>query len=166
MSRLDAFIRRLTAQRACLDAAAEMLAGHPGPVLEIGLGNGRTYDHLRTLFPDRGIFVFERKVAAHPSCTPDDDHLLLGDIHDTIPTAMERIKHPVALAHADIGSGDKAADQKTGAYLGSVLTPLMAQGGILISDQNLDLPELEQLPLPEGIEPGRYYMYRMNSGSS
>ena len=162
MSRLDAFIRRLTAQRACLGAAADLLVDLPGPVLEIGLGNGRTYDHLRSLFPTRDIYVFERKVAAHPSCTPDDDHLLLGDIHDTVPGAMDRIGAPAALAHADIGAGDKEADKATGIYLGQVLMPLMAPGGILISDQDMDLPVAEKLPLPDGVEPGRYYMYRMN----
>ena len=165
MSRLDAFIRRLTAQRACLNLAAEMLNGRRGPVLEIGLGNGRTYDHVRTLFEVDDIFVFERKVAAHPSCTPDDDHLLLGDIHETVPGAMSRIKHPAILAHADIGSGDKEADTATGAFLGRVLLPLMAPGGIMISDQDMALTGHEKLPLPEGIEPGRYYMYRVSGGS-
>ena len=55
MSRLDAFIRRLQAQRTCLGLAADLVAGVPGPVLELGLGNGRTYDHLRELMPDREI---------------------------------------------------------------------------------------------------------------
>ena len=50
MSRLDSFIRRLEAQRACLDRAAALIAGIDGAVLELGLGNGRTYDHLRELF--------------------------------------------------------------------------------------------------------------------
>ena len=66
MSRLDSFIRRLEAQRACLDRAAALVAGLAGPVLELGLGNGRTYDHLRALLPGRDIFVFERAVSAHP----------------------------------------------------------------------------------------------------
>ena len=53
MSRLDSFIRRLEAQRACLNRAAALISGIDGIVLELGLGNGRTYDHLRELFPDR-----------------------------------------------------------------------------------------------------------------
>jgi hypothetical protein len=65
MSRLDSFIRRVQAQRACLDRAAELIADVPGPVLELGLGNGRTYDHLREQLPARRIFVFERLVQAH-----------------------------------------------------------------------------------------------------
>ncbi|HTY69417.1 MAG TPA: class I SAM-dependent methyltransferase, partial [Alphaproteobacteria bacterium] len=38
MSRLDSFIRRLQAQRACLDWAIQAIRSLPGPVLEIGLG--------------------------------------------------------------------------------------------------------------------------------
>ena len=63
MSRLDSFIRRVSAQRDCLNAAADLIRDVPGPVLEFGLGNGRTYDHLRSLLPERTIFVFERQVA-------------------------------------------------------------------------------------------------------
>ena len=51
MTRLDTVIKRLMAQRSCLNAAAETLGNMAGPVLELGLGNGRTYDHLRFLFP-------------------------------------------------------------------------------------------------------------------
>ena len=40
MSRLDSVIRRLQAQRACLDRAVDLVRDLPGPVLELGLGNG------------------------------------------------------------------------------------------------------------------------------
>ncbi len=80
MSRLDSFIRRLEAQRACLDMAAALVGGLDGPALELGLGNGRTYDHLRELCPDRQIYVCERSVAAHPDCVPPSEFLLLGDM--------------------------------------------------------------------------------------
>ena len=46
MSRLDSAIRRLQAQRLCLNAAVAYVEELPGPVLELGLGNGRTYDGL------------------------------------------------------------------------------------------------------------------------
>ncbi len=65
MSRLDSVIRRLQAQRACLNKAAGLVGGLPGAVLELGLGNGRTFDHLREILPGREIFVLEREVAAH-----------------------------------------------------------------------------------------------------
>jgi len=89
VSRLDSFIRRLEAQRACLDEAAHLITELDGDVLELGLGNGRTYDHLRQLFPDRKIYVCERRVAAHPDCVPPAELLLLGDMRDTLQKARE-----------------------------------------------------------------------------
>jgi len=77
MSRLDLFIARMTSQRACLNFAAAQTAGMAGPVFELGLGNGRTYHHMREIMPDRDIYVFERAVASHPDSTPPDDRLIL-----------------------------------------------------------------------------------------
>ncbi|MBZ0325447.1 MAG: class I SAM-dependent methyltransferase, partial [Alphaproteobacteria bacterium] len=90
MSRLDSAIRRLEAQRACLGAAAAEIRDLPGPVVELGLGNGRTYDHLRDLLPGREIFAFDRQVAAHPDCVPDAAHMVLGDFTETVPGARAR----------------------------------------------------------------------------
>ena len=66
MSRLESAIRRLQAQKIALDWSAEKIHKQPGVVLEFGLGNGRTFDHIRKLLPQRDIYVFERKIAAHP----------------------------------------------------------------------------------------------------
>jgi hypothetical protein len=82
VSRLDSAIRRLEAQRACLDHAVALIADLDGIVLELGLGNGRTFDHLRERLPGREVYVFERHVAAHPACVPACDHLILGDVRD------------------------------------------------------------------------------------
>ena len=65
MSRLDSFIRRITAQRNVLNAVAAEIAGLEGPVLELGLGNGRTFDHLREKLPGRRIIAFDRVAAAY-----------------------------------------------------------------------------------------------------
>src|SRR5216684_7516950 len=111
MSRLDSFIRRLEAQRACLDRAAELIRDIDGCVLELGLGNGRTYDHLRSLFPDRAIYVCERRVAAHPDCVPPPDILILGDMRETLTASRDRLGGRVACAHFDVGTGDAARNQ-------------------------------------------------------
>lgn len=58
MSRLDSFIARMQAQRDALNFLKPMVDVVAGPILEVGLGNGRTYDHLRELFPARDIYVF------------------------------------------------------------------------------------------------------------
>lgn len=135
MSRLDSFIRRVSAQRDCLNLAADLIRDIPGLVIELGLGNGRTYDHLRELFPDREIFVFDRRVAAHSDCIPDDDHMLLGDITETLPAAGRIIGAPVALAHCDMGTGEKDSNAKLPAFIAPAVSALMAPGGIVLSDQ-------------------------------
>lgn len=164
MSRLDSFIRRLEAQRACLEHAAAAIGGLPGPVLELGLGNGRTYDHLREVLPEREIFVFERQLAAHPDCVPDAAHLILGDIRTTLPAARTRLPAPAVLAHSDIGTGDAARNAALAAWLAGALPPLLAPGAWVIADQPLDTPALRPLPPPENVAPERYFLYR-NGGS-
>ncbi len=160
MSRLDSFIRRVSAQRDCLNMLAGMITGVKGPVLELGLGNGRTFDHLRSLFPEREIFVFDQRVAAHPACIPDDDHMILGNIFETLPVAMQRIGGPAALIHTDIGTGDDEGNARIAAFLGHNLPPLLASGGLIASDQNLGLDDWERLALPEGVPAKRYHLYR------
>lgn len=160
MSRLDSFIRRLEAQRACLDAAARAIAGLPGPVFELGLGNGRTFDHLRETCPDREIFVFERRVAAHPDCVPDADHLFLGDLKESLPAAESRFAGQVALVHVDIGSGDQAATREIAGFIAGRLPRFLRPGAMVASDQCLDGAGLPAAALPPGVEPGRYFLYR------
>ena len=160
MSRLDSGIRRLRAQRACLRRAAEMIRDLPGPVLELGLGNGRTYDHLRKTFPDREIFVLEREVAADPNCLPDTAHLLLGDIRQTLPAAVARFGPSVALVHSDLGTGDTERNGRLSAFLATRLPGLLRPGGVVVSDQDVSLEGAVALALPEDVRPGRYFMFR------
>jgi hypothetical protein len=160
LSRLDSFIRRLEAQRACLNLAAQAIRGLPGPVLELGLGNGRTYDHLRELLPEREIFVFEREVAAHPASMPDPAHLILGDIRSTLSAARARLPGPAALVHSDIGTGDAARNAALAAWLAATLPDLLAAGAWVIADQPLQSARLVPRPPPEGVAPERYFLYR------
>ena len=159
MSRLDSFIRRLQAQRTCLDHAVQLVRGLPGPVLELGLGNGRTYDHLRERLPERDIYVCDRQIAAHPDCIPPARFLILGDVRETLPRAAERIGATVVLVHADLGSGDVAASRRQAAELAPVISALLRPGGIVVSDQPLPDQRLRALALPDGVKPGRYYLY-------
>jgi hypothetical protein len=160
VSRLDSFIRRLEAQRACLNRAAELIRDIDGFVLELGLGNGRTYDHLRELFPDRDIYVCERQIAAHPDCVPPDERLLLGDLRETLPAANGWLTGRVALAHLDVGTGDRAGNRALADQLLPLIVPLSRVGGILVSDPAMDCHELEPLPLPKEVAEGRYHLYR------
>jgi len=160
VSRLDSFIRRLEAQRACLNRAAELIADIDGAVLELGLGNGRTYDHLRELFPKRDIYVCERQIAAHPDCIPPDDRLLLGDMFETLPAARSSLEGEIALAHFDAGTGDVAANLRLAAGLRPLILPLLCGGAVLVTQQEMDGPGLVPMPLPEGVAEGRYHLYR------
>jgi len=160
MSRLDSFIRRMSAQRDCLNMAAQELATLSGPVLEFGLGNGRTYDHLRNLFDPSDIYVFERQVNAHLDCIPDEDHLILGDVLSTLPKALPQIGQAAKLAHCDIGTGDKAASMALVKKMGASLDALLQSGAFIVSDQSFDVVGWSAWPLPETVAPGRYYMYR------
>jgi hypothetical protein len=165
VSRLDSFIRRLQAQRACLDWAVEAIRSLPGPALEIGLGNGRTYDHLRSrLGQGRAIFAFDRQLAAHPACAPDRDHLMLGDFRDTLPAFARRLGPTAALVHADTGSGDEAASQAQAKWLAQVVDDVLAPGGVVVSDQDMARqgrlpPGWQAAPLPPDVQPGRYFIY-------
>lgn len=160
MSRLDSFIQRVTAQKALLDLAAARIADRPGPVLELGLGNGRTFDHLRSILPDREIFVFERRVDAHPDCRPDPEHLVEGDIPDSLPGARARLPGPAVLAHADLGTADPERNARLFARLGAPLADLLADGAVVVTDQELTHPLYLRLPMPKGVAAGRYHLYR------
>lgn len=160
MSRLDSAIRRLQAQRASLDLALGLIRQLEGPMFELGLGNGRTYDHLREHGEGREIFVFERQVAAHPDCIPDDDHLFLGDVLENLPKAVERFGGRVALLHADIGTGEAARNAELAAAIASFLPRLLAPGGIAVTDQPMQFEGAETLALPDGVAAGRINLYR------
>lgn len=160
MSRLESAIRRLEAQRDCINAAATALKDMPGCVLELGLGNGRTYDHLRTLMPDREIFVFERQVRAHPDSTPDDAHLFLGDFFETLPQASARLGRSAALAHCDFGSGKAETDAAVAGKLAAAVAPLLLPGALILTDQRMTHPAWIAQPLPAGVSQGRYYIFR------
>jgi hypothetical protein len=135
MSRLDSMLRRLAAQRDCLNWAAGQVADRPGAVLELGLGNGRTYDHLREVMPGRRIVVIDRALNAHPDCVPPPQDLLLGEAEAML---------------------DRLAAEA--ARLSPAIARLMVPGGIVVSGQ--PLAGLAECPPPPGVPAGRYPVYR------
>lgn len=157
MSRLDSFIRRLTAQRDILDNVCAEVAKMDGPVLELGLGNGRTYDHLRERLPARRIVAFDRAFAAHRSSAPAAEDLVLGEIRET---AAGFIGIDAALVHVDIGTGYDDRDAVTITWLPDLTARLLRQGGIAASGLPLDHPQLQPLTLPPSVRAGRYFLYR------
>lgn len=161
MSRLDSFIARMQAQRDCLNFLKPAIDALPGPILEVGLGNGRTYDHLRDLFPARDIYVFERQVAAHPDCIPPADHLFLGEARDSLREAARQLGRSAALIHTDLGTGDHAANVAMGEWLGSALDALAASRSWVLANQALDVARWQRQPEPPGVPADRYFLYRV-----
>jgi hypothetical protein len=160
MSRLDLFIDRMVSQRACLDHAAKLTKGTSGPVFELGLGNGRTYHHMRETMPDRDIYVFERAIASHPDSTPPEDHVLLGDVFDTLPQALERFGPTAVLIHADLGGHNAEKNDVFARRVSPLIEPLLAPGGLMVSSDRMYFNGLSEMDLPEGAVPGRCFIYR------
>lgn len=162
MTRLDSVIRRLTAQRDLLNWAAQDI-GPAGLVIELGLGNGRTYDHLRTKLPGREIYAFERSPAAHPDCYPPDGYLIVGDIFETLPVFIERFgQGSAALIHTDIGTGDEEANRQLALRLSPLLDSLLQPGGLLIADRAFEMPSCTDITSRTNVPEGRYFVYRRN----
>ena len=157
MSRLESMRRRLTAQIDGINWAALQIAEVTGDVLELGLGNGRTYDHLRQELPERDIWVVDRVLQCHPSCVPPEAFFLQGDAMEVLPKLLKQ-GGKIALAHYDFGHGIKEKDVAEAAALSPAIAAVMAPGGIIVSGQ--PLVGFEELSGPEGIPPGRYLFYR------
>jgi len=161
MSRLDSAIRRLTSQKIALEWAAHKIARLDGIILELGLGNGRTYDHLRSILPNRDIYVFEREIAAHPDCIPEENFQFLGDFRDSLPRAKKRLGANSVLAHLDIGTGEKQASQQLAEQIGPLVLGLMKRESIIVSDQELTTWSYMRIDPPLNIPRDRIFIYNL-----
>ncbi|MEO1733823.1 MAG: class I SAM-dependent methyltransferase [Pseudomonadota bacterium] len=157
MSRLDSMLRRLTAQRDGLNWAAEVIKDLEGQVLDLGLGNGRTYDHLREILSARRIWVIDRVLQCHPSSTPPADDFLEGEAEPMLD-ALVHSGARIALAHYDLGFGIKEQDVAEAARLSPLIARIMIPGGLLVSGQ--PLVGFRQIDGPDTIAPDRYLFYR------
>ena len=128
-----------------------------GPILELGLGNGRTFNHLREKLPGRRIIAFDRALAAHASSIPSEEDLMLGEIRDM---AARLAGCDAALVHADIGTGYDEKDAVTLTWLPQLVAALLRQGGLAVSGLPLTNPNLTALPLPASVPTDRYFLYR------
>ncbi len=163
MSKLESFIRRMQAQIDVIEVARQHLEDVPGVIFELGLGNGRSFDHLREHFPGRDIYVFEDRVRTAPEYTPDDEHLMLGDVVETFPKAVERFKGQVALVHCDVGTADQEYNQLLANMVGTEVLPALCENAIVMSHKDLETTTLDVVPLPDTIYPGRYFLYKNTS---
>ncbi len=160
VTRLDMFIDRMVSQRACLDYAMADTANMTGPVFELGLGNGRTYHHMRAHMPDRDIYVFERAVASHPDSTPPEEMTILGDVRETLPATLEKLGPVARLIHADLGGHNLQKNDEFARFVSPLIEPLLATGGLMVSSDRMYFSDLKEQPLPTGAVPGRCFIYR------
>ncbi len=158
-SRLEKLLFRLEAQRISLEWAFREIGGRPGIVFEMGLGHGRTYDHLRIHLPEREIYVLDREVDCFADCTPPENYLLLGDIEETLAAAATRFGGQVILAHADMGSYTQAHNIAISAKVSRCLPAVLSPNAIVLSDLPLDLAGARSLPHPPGAPRDTYYLY-------
>ncbi len=161
-SRLERMLARLATQKACLEFARAELHDSSGVIFELGLGKGRTYDHLRKLFPTHEIFAFDLSLHAPSDCIPDDQHLRLGELRDTLADpALARLN--VMLVHADVGSEDRACDARMVAGLAPCIDKLLDPGALVLSDRAMQIARWRPLPLPEAAGAWPYFIYRTES---
>ncbi|MDK3074765.1 class I SAM-dependent methyltransferase [Sedimentitalea sp. JM2-8] len=159
-SRLDVFIDRMVSQRACLDFAIAETAAMAGPVFELGLGNGRTYHHIRSRVAGRDIYVFERAVASHPDSTPPEDRTIHGDVTDTLPETLAGMGPVASLIHADLGGHNLEKNDRFARLISPLVEPLLAPGGMMVSSDRMYFDGLMELPLPAGAVEGRCFVYQ------
>ena len=160
MSRLDLFIDRMVSQRACLDHAASLTKDMAGPVFELGLGNGRTYHHMCETMQDREIYVFERAIASHPDSTPPEEFVLLGDVFETLPQALEHFGATARLIHADLGGHSAEKNVLFAQRVSPLIEPLLTVGGLMVSSDRMFFDGLKEIPLPPEAVPGRCFIYK------
>jgi hypothetical protein len=160
ISRLERLLFRIDAQHKSLGWAFGEIEGVPGLVFELGLGHGRTYDHMRRHLPGREIFVFDREVDCFPDCRPDAAHLVLGQFAETLPEAHKRFGGQAILVHSDVGTYDEAYNVAVAKLVSRHLPALLAPRAIVLSDLPLTLAGTQTVPLPPGARDDRYFIYR------
>ena len=166
MSRLEKAILRLMAQRALLNrASAEIKAHHrpsDGIIVELGLGNGRTYHHLREQLPGFRIVVFEREPTAHPTSTPPPGDLVVGDIEHVVSGFAARETARAILVHADLGNGYESYDRALEQWLPTAILALTRPDAIVLSSTELSNPRLVSEPVAPEVTDYQYFYYRLS----
>ena len=165
MSRLDFHIEQKIAQRDSIDLAARELAGHPGWVVEFGLGRGRSYSHLVERFPDREIYCFDRELATYSTGGPPPERVLVGDLATVLADAavQARFRSRVILAHLDLAWGD-STDARLHRLVVERTRGWLRPGAFILSDRAVPLDpawDLVPIPAPAGVGYAhRFHRYR------
>lgn len=160
MSRLESHIRRLQAQCELLNWATSIQASGYGLALDLGLGNGRTFSHLRERLPGWRIVAFDRQNAADPKSLTKDSEIVVGEFQATLPEFGRQLPNAANIIHSDAGISDPLANARQMALLAATIPLLAADGAIILSDQKIDSPSLAPIRAPVDMKPDRYFVYR------
>ena len=76
-----------------------------------------------------------------------------------LPLAAARLGRTAALLHTDLGTGDAQANAVLAKEVGPLMAALVAPSGIVVANHELTVTGWTQLPEPEGVKPGRYFLY-------
>ena len=160
MSRLEDLTHRFLTQQAALNRAVELIEPMEGIVVELGLGKGRSFDHLRERLPGREIYVFDYELSCEPECAPPREFLVFGEITRTLPAFCRQFAGQAVLVHADIGTRQRAQDMALFKVVADSLDNLLKQGAVVVSDRPMDKAPWNRLPELREMEHFPYYMYR------
>ena len=148
-SRLDSAIAYFKALTQVLDQAAAAASGLEGPILVIGLGNGRSLDHLREKLPGRRFLAYDLEDRAHPRSRPDSRDLFLQSAGSGIEDVLGAPDAPPALIHCDFRH---ALDFAAGGFSFQRLAEALCPGGQL----SLEWPEASAPRFPPVLVPARH----------
>ena len=164
MSRLEDLINRFTAQRDVLNFAIGKIPAGAGEIaVELGLGSGRTYDHLREKLAGRKVYSFDRSDDAHPGCSPEGELFVEGEITEQLPAFVKGREGRAFLVHMDVGTKSRATDEALYRELEPNVMKLLVPGGILVSDRPLFSPKWKEFDLSSMKLPWAYHCYRLEN---
>ena len=160
MSRLEDLTYRFLTQQAALNRAVEMIDGLEGIIVELGLGKGRTFDHLRERLPARDIYVFDHTLSCEPEFAPPSECWVFGEITETLPRFCQRFAGQAVLVHADIGTRHREDDKSLVAFVTQTLGTLLKHQAVIVSDRPMLDTDWSALPALTEMQHFPYYMYR------
>ena len=159
LSRLESTILRQISQKACLDYGINMARKVNGHVVELGLGMGYTFDHLRRSFTARQLYAFDLELFTHKKLTPFETQLRLGDIRETFPRFAKHNFQKVALLHIDIRTNNFKRDTAVYSRVEAAIEEAMAPNGIVVSDRELNLNGFKLGPPLAATQDWPYFLY-------
>jgi hypothetical protein len=158
---LERLIVRMNTQRETLERVFQLNDGNvDGLILEVGLGSGRVYDHLRCQYPKNRIVAFDFKVDTRPEYSPKPEDTILGDIKETLPNFAAQNPNAVGLIHLDIGDHDHT---KATLYYNSLafhINFMTKKTACILADRKIELDGWENIDLSNLTRQWSYYAIR------